>query len=73
LKDLLKKKQEGKPIERPRDHKPSNVVNLMDALRKSVEADGGGGGRRKSVRSTTAHHRAPKKAERASTRQKKAI
>jgi DNA end-binding protein Ku len=42
LKDLLKRKQEGKPIERPKDHHPSNVVDLMDALRKSVEAEGGG-------------------------------
>jgi hypothetical protein len=33
--DLLKKKQEGKPIERPKERKPSNVVSL-DALRKSV-------------------------------------
>jgi DNA end-binding protein Ku len=70
LKDLLKRKQEGKPIERPKDHKPSNVVNLMDALRKSVEAEGGGG--RKSARSTTAPRRAPKKAGRSSARQKKA-
>src|SRR5436309_4162013 len=40
LKDLLKKKQEGKPIERPERPKPTNVVNLMDALRQSVEASG---------------------------------
>jgi DNA end-binding protein Ku len=40
LKDLLKKKQEGKPIERPERPKPTNVVNLMDALRRSVEASG---------------------------------
>jgi DNA end-binding protein Ku len=33
LKELLKKKQEGKPIERPERPKPTNVVNLMDALR----------------------------------------
>ena len=38
LKELLKMKQEGKPIERP---EPTNVVNLMDALRRSVEASGG--------------------------------
>jgi hypothetical protein len=38
LKELLKKKQEGKPIERPDRPKPTNVVNLMDALRQSVEA-----------------------------------
>jgi DNA end-binding protein Ku len=42
LKDLLKKKQEGKPIERPERREPSNVVNLMDALRKSVEASSKG-------------------------------
>src|SRR3954447_17818524 len=42
LKDLLKKKQEGKPIERPERREPTNVVNLMDALRRSVEAGGGG-------------------------------
>src|ERR1700730_15349450 len=28
LKELLKKKQEGKPIERPERPKPTNVVNL---------------------------------------------
>jgi DNA end-binding protein Ku len=32
--------QEGKPIERPELPKPTNVVNLMDALRQSVEASG---------------------------------
>jgi DNA end-binding protein Ku len=40
LKELLKKKQEGKPIERPERPKPTNVVNLMDALRQSIEASG---------------------------------
>ena len=40
LKELLKKKREGKPIERPERPKPTNVVNLMDALRQSVEASG---------------------------------
>src|ERR1700721_776997 len=40
LKERLKKKQEGKPIERPERPKPTNVVNLMDALRQSVEASG---------------------------------
>jgi non-homologous end joining protein Ku len=37
LKDLLRKKQEGKPIERPERREPTNVVNLMDALRCSVD------------------------------------
>ena len=40
LKDLLKKKQEGKPIERPERREPTNVVNLMDALRRSIEESG---------------------------------
>jgi DNA end-binding protein Ku len=41
LKELLKKKQEGKPIERAEQPRPTNVVNLMDALRRSVDASGG--------------------------------
>jgi DNA end-binding protein Ku len=40
LKNLLKKKQEGKPIERPERREPTNVVNLMDALRRSIEESG---------------------------------
>src|SRR2546428_12182303 len=43
LKDLIRKKQEGKPIERPERREPTKVVNLMDALRRSVEASGGAG------------------------------
>jgi DNA end-binding protein Ku len=38
LRELLKKKQAGQPIERPKEHAPSKVINLMDALRRSVEA-----------------------------------
>jgi DNA end-binding protein Ku len=40
LKDLIRKKQKGEKIERPTERGPSNVVNLMDALRASVKADG---------------------------------
>jgi DNA end-binding protein Ku len=72
LKELLKQKQAGKPIERPQEPKRSNVLNLMDALRKSVQAEGGRGERRKAEKSTTAHHRTPKKAGRSPARQKKA-
>ena len=72
LKELLKKKQEGKPIERATERKPSNVVSLMDALRKSVEAAGGGGERRKPEKRAAVARRAPKKAGRSSARQKKA-
>src|SRR4030088_823275 len=71
LKDLLKKKQSGLKIEAPREREPSKVVNLMEALRRSVETERGGGERRKPARGA-GDHRAPKKAGRSSARQKKA-
>ena len=69
LKELLKKKQSGQKIEAPHDREPSKVVNLMDALRRSVETERAGGERRKP---TARDHRAPKKAGRSSARAKKA-
>src|SRR5260370_33291084 len=40
--ELLRRKQEGKRIEPIREApQPSNVVNLMDALRKSVQTEAG--------------------------------
>jgi len=69
LKALIKKKQKGEKIERPKEHSPSNVVNLMEALRQSVAEGKGGGERRKSERT---HHRAAKKAGRSSARHRKA-
>ena len=68
LKELLKKKQKGEKIERPTESKPSNVVNLMEALRQSVKAESGSE-RRKPER---AHPRSPKKSGRSSARHKKA-
>jgi non-homologous end joining protein Ku len=47
LKELLKKKQSSKKIEAPREREPSKVVNLMDALRRSVGIERGGGGERR--------------------------
>jgi DNA end-binding protein Ku len=41
LKELLRKKQKGEKIERPKEPPRSNVVNLMDALRQSVRAEKG--------------------------------
>jgi len=69
LKELLKKKQSGERIEAPREREPSKVVNLMDALRRSVETERAGGERRKSA---PRDHRAPKKAGRSNARAKKA-
>jgi DNA end-binding protein Ku len=45
LKELLRKKQHGERIERPKEPTKSNVVNLMDALRQSLQAERGGTGR----------------------------
>src|SRR5947199_10614810 len=39
LKDLLKKKRKGLPIEKPAREPAGNVVNLMDALKASLNAD----------------------------------
>src|SRR5207302_359506 len=41
LKDLIRKKQSGERIERVERREPAKVINLMDALRRSVEASGG--------------------------------
>jgi DNA end-binding protein Ku len=38
LKELIRKKQSGKPIEVPERREPAKVINLMDALRRSVAA-----------------------------------
>ncbi|MGB6535532.1 MAG: Ku protein [Xanthobacteraceae bacterium] len=40
LKELLRKKQKGEKIEQSKERAPSNVINLMDALRQSVKAEG---------------------------------
>jgi DNA end-binding protein Ku len=59
LKELLRKKQKGEKIEQPKERAPSNVINLMDALRKSVKAEGAPSERRKPARKTS--QRAPAK------------
>jgi DNA end-binding protein Ku len=68
LKDLLRKKQKGEKIERPKERAPSNVINLMDALRQSVKGGGKASARRAPSRSSA---RAPKKT-RSGARHKKA-
>jgi len=42
LKELLKKKQAGEAIRAEKPREPSKVINLMDALRRSVEGEGRG-------------------------------
>jgi DNA end-binding protein Ku len=70
LKELLKKKQSGEEIEAPRVREPAKVINLMDALRRSVETERGTGERRKPARRADTQ-RAPKKAGGASARANK--
>jgi DNA end-binding protein Ku len=69
LKELLKKKQSGEKIEVPKQREPAKVISLMDALRRSVDAERGSGGRGKSERRAAAH-RTPKKAARSSARKR---
>jgi DNA end-binding protein Ku len=40
LKELLRKKQKGEQIERAKEPTRTNVVNLMDALRQRIKAEG---------------------------------
>jgi DNA end-binding protein Ku len=51
LKELLRKKQKGEKIEQPKERTPSNVINLMDALRNSLKAEGRPSAREPSARS----------------------
>jgi DNA end-binding protein Ku len=73
LKVLVKRKASGKAIAiSERDEKPSNVVNLMDALKQSLK----GGGTKKPAakahgRRVTGGRRAAKKTQRSTARQRK--
>jgi DNA end-binding protein Ku len=68
LKELIAKKEHGEKIEKPKERAPSNVVNLMEALRQSVKGERGGG---KAQKKTTVHRRA-KRASKSTTKHKKA-
>ncbi len=70
IKELLKKKQHGEKIEVPTQRKPANVVNLMEALRRSIEAEGGAKGK-PPARSVQQRTGAKKKTSRSSARQRK--
>jgi DNA end-binding protein Ku len=41
LRELVRRKQKGQRIEPARRGEPTNVVNLMEALRRSAEGEGG--------------------------------
>jgi DNA end-binding protein Ku len=60
---LLKKKQAGEKIEAPKERAPAKVINLMDALRRSVEAERGGSAKRQasSAKARSSESERPKK------------
>jgi len=60
--DLIQSKQGGRTPKTPQAPKPSNVVNLMDALRKSVDADRPAGKAKKTVQKTSARRTPAKSA-----------
>jgi DNA end-binding protein Ku len=73
LKDLIEKKSKGLKIELPAAPEKSNVINLMDALRKSVSADKGSSGRKRARGSSTSPaQRSRKKPTRSSSRHRRA-
>jgi len=69
LRDLIKRKQDGKPIEKAKEREPAKVIDLMEALRKSAGKDAPA---RRSSRRTTSHRRTTKKASRSTARHRKA-
>jgi DNA end-binding protein Ku len=71
VKELLKKKQAGEKIETPKERKPANVVNLMEALRQSIAAEGGSKGKQ-PARSVQHRKPAKKTASKSHARQRRA-
>jgi DNA end-binding protein Ku len=61
LKALIRKKQKGERIEPERLTQPTNVINLMDALRQSLAPEGGRRGRTASQRAASKERRPAKR------------
>ncbi|MDB5651095.1 MAG: Ku protein [Hyphomicrobiales bacterium] len=61
--DLIRAKRAGQPVAAPKQTRPSNVVNLMDALRRSVEAEAKGG--KPVAAAPSSKRRAPDKSSKA--------
>ena len=74
LKALVRRKASGKPIKAaPREEKPDNVINLMDALKQSLKGKGAAKRRTRAPASRRApQRRTAKKAHRSAARARKA-
>jgi DNA end-binding protein Ku len=70
LKELLRKKQKGERIERPKEPSRTNVVNLIDALRQSVKVESSGSTARRKI-SESSNGRTAKKSSRSASKQRK--
>jgi DNA end-binding protein Ku len=71
VKELLNKKQHGEKIEVPKERQPAKVVNLMEALRQSIAAEGGAKGK-EAARSVQHRGGAKKKPSKAHARHRRA-
>ena len=69
LRDVIKRKAAGKEITAPKPAEPSNVINLMDALKRSVAVERGekhsASGGKASARKASSAKRAHKPAKKA--------
>ena len=72
LTSLIKAKRAGKELPEPPEPPPSNVINLMDALRKSVKAGRGGASTRSTARRSTSSRASAKRRSTGRRRLKKA-
>jgi Ku protein len=74
LKALVRRKAAGKTIEVPEpEERPSNVINLMDALKQSLKGRSAAKKRSPSTaRRRPSHRRSPRKAHRSTARARKA-
>jgi DNA end-binding protein Ku len=69
LRELIKRKQQGKPVEHAKSREPAKVIDLMDALRRSA---GESAPARRTSQRTTTHRRTTKKASRTTAGHRKA-
>jgi DNA end-binding protein Ku len=72
VQELLKAKGAGLPVKAAEEPAPSNVINIMDALRKSIVVEKGGGEARSSARRSAPKRAAARQPSRARGRSKKA-